>query len=329
MPSIVTHYLFSEDVQKRTTKDIQETILKSHKIYNLFAQSFDNLFYYNLLNIKSGKDIRKLGNNAQRTYINDYFKNIIETIKENHLEKNSDVLAYLYGSLTHYILDSTCHPFVIYQAGWVSEKKESLKYRGNHEKIEVNIDAIYYEEKEKKPLYQANLANSILPNLQFSKELKNTITTTFETTFHQKNIGNIYEKSARQGHTIIKYFVTDHFGIKKMAYKIFDLVFSKNPIKYQNLSFYIKHPNYEFLNRTHKPWCNPTDKSLKSTESFDDLYNKALKDAEEIFLLTNQVINNEISMDFYLEKLGNKSYTSGLDWKKDVTFIYFKKNNFE
>lgn len=329
MPSIVTHYLFSEDAYKQAEKEVQENILKSHQIYNLFAQSFDNLFYYNLLSLQKGKNIRKLGNMAQRIKINDYFKNIIETIKEKKLEHNSEVLAYLYGSLTHYVLDSTCHPFVIYQAGWIDEHKNSLKYRGNHEKIEVNIDAIYYYEKEKKPLYQASLANTLLPKVTFTKELKDTISTVFERTFHQKNMSNIYEKSMKQGHNIIKYFVTDHLGMKKVGYKIFDFIFFKNPTKYQNLSFYIKKPNYEFLNRKRETWYNPTDRNLKSSDSFDDLYNHALKKIVDLFSLTNQVMNSKISLDYYLEKLGNKSYTSGLNWNNKAKFTYFKMNNSE
>lgn len=55
MPSIVTHYLFSEDVLTKAPQELQNKILKSHKLYNIFAQSFDNLFYYNLLNFKREK----------------------------------------------------------------------------------------------------------------------------------------------------------------------------------------------------------------------------------------------------------------------------------
>ena len=79
MPSIVTHYLFSEDVYEKSSKDIHEILKNQKQIYHIFAQSFDNLFYYNLLLPKKGKEIRKLGNTAQRIHIDTYFKNIIFT----------------------------------------------------------------------------------------------------------------------------------------------------------------------------------------------------------------------------------------------------------
>lgn len=328
MPSITTHHLFSIDALNKCT-NIKNSISSKQNIYHIFAQSFDNLFYYNLLSFKSGKTIRKFGNTAQQTRINDYFKNIILSIKELKLEQNEECLAYLYGSLTHYILDSFCHPFVIYYAGWIDEDNLDYQYRGNHEKIEVNIDAIYWKEKQHKDLYKESLGNVLLPKVKFSKELKDIITLTFERTFNQKNMGNIYEKSTHQGHYIIKYFVTDHFGIKKMCYKIFDAIFSKNKTKYQNLSFYVKKPNYKFLNRNHEIWYHPANNHITSTDSFDDLYQKALIETQKIFELTDQLIKDKIELNDYLKSLGNRSYTTGLNWNKKVKFHFFKNDNLE
>lgn len=326
MPSIVTHYLFSEDALKKIPIEVNQKILQAHKLYNIFAQSFDNLFYYNLLSVKSGKNIREFGNNAQRKNTNLYFKNLITNIKNEKLEHNSEILAYLYGSLTHYVLDSNCHPFVIYQTGWINKEFPNYEYKGLHEKMEVNIDAILYEEKTGKKLYQASLGNILLPKANFSSQLINIITKTYEQTFQEKNIGKIYEKSTKQGHYIIKYFVTDHFGLKKITYKIFDLIFYKNLTKYQNLSFFVTNPNMNYMNRNHEKWYNPTDKQIQSTESFDDLYQKALKEIEKIFVLTNQVLKKELELETYLEELGNKSYTTGKDCNQKENFKYFNKN---
>lgn len=142
-------------------------------------------------------------------------------------------------------------------------------------------------------------------------------------------MGTIYEKSTQQGHTILKYFVTDHFGIKKAAYSLFDAIFSKNKTKYQYLSFYIKNPNKNYLNRNHNIWYNPTNKSIKSQDSFDELYQKSLKETLYIFNLTNKVMNNTITLENYLKKLGNRSYATGLDCNLKENFKYFKNHNLE
>lgn len=324
MPSIVTHYLFSEDVLNNAPQEIKKKLNSKLDTYHIFAQSFDNLFYYNLLTPKKGKEIRQFGNKAQRIKVQEYFKNIILEIKKKKLENNSEILAYLYGSLTHYILDSNCHPFIIFYAGWLDETNPNLKYRGNHEKIETNIDSILLHEKQKRQLYKTNMSNLLLPKISFSKTLKEVINNVCEITFNKKNIGDIYEKSTKQGHFILKYFVTDHHGLKKASYKIFDTIFYKNKIKYQNLSFYIKHPNIDYLNRKHELWCNPVNNNLKSNESFDDLYQKSLKEAENIFKITKKILENQINLQDYLNELGNKSYTTGLDCNQKENYQFFK-----
>lgn len=329
MPSIITHYLFSEEIKEKTNKTIKDQLNQSNKLYHIFSQSFDNLFYYNLLSFKKGKEIRKFGNYTQKSNVNDYFKNLILTIKELHLENNSDVLSYLYGSLTHYILDSTCHPFIIYHSGWMDDKNCNYEFRGNHEKMEVTIDAIYWKEKTGKNLYQESLANILLPKVKFKEDLTNVITITYFKTFQKENMGNIYKKSVVQGHRIIKYFVTDHIGFKKIMYTIFDFIFKKNRLKYQNLSFYNKNPNKKYLNRDHKIWHHPCDYKITSKESFDDLYIKSLKNTIKIFDLTEKVLQNKLDLEEYLKILGNNSYASGLDCSKMVSFKYFKTNNLE
>lgn len=324
MPSIVTHYLFSEDVRNNTLKHIKKSLSTSLETYHIFAQSFDNLFYYNLFSLKKGANIRLFGNIAQRTHTNEYFKNIILQIKKEKLQNNPEILAYLYGSLTHYVLDSNCHPFIIFHAGWMDHESPNYKYRGNHEKIEVSIDAVLYQEKKNAPLFRANIADTLLPNKTLTPTLKHLMNNVFAETFHQKNIGTIYEKSAKQGRRILKYLVTDHYGLKKISYKLFDKIFFKNFTKYQNLSFFIKKPEISYLNRSHELWSNPIDNTITSTESFDDLYQKALKEALFLFDLTDKVINNKINLEDYLNNLGDKSYTTGLNWHKKEEYKFFK-----
>ena len=46
MPSIVTHHLFAKDVLESLPYSIKETVIQNIETYLIFAQSFDNLFYY-------------------------------------------------------------------------------------------------------------------------------------------------------------------------------------------------------------------------------------------------------------------------------------------
>lgn len=131
----MTHHLFANDVKEKL---LQENIsINEENLFHIFAQSFDNLFYYKFLTPWKGKKIRSLGNSAQKEKVNLYFKNIIEYV-ENTNYISDELKAYLYGSICHYILDSTCHPYIFYFTG---DPKINRKYRGQHEKMEVNLDA--------------------------------------------------------------------------------------------------------------------------------------------------------------------------------------------
>ena len=83
MPSIVTHYYFGNDVLKRLPTNIKKKINKEKAIYDIFLQSFDNLFYYKFFTPFLGKKERDLGYNAQKENVKKYFKNILITIKDN------------------------------------------------------------------------------------------------------------------------------------------------------------------------------------------------------------------------------------------------------
>lgn len=318
MPSIVTHHLFAKEVYDNIPNHIKEKISYPH--YSIFAQSFDNLFYYNFLTPWQGKDIRKFGETAQKEKVNKYFENIIQEITTNHLENNKEVLAYLYGSICHYVLDYHCHPFVIYHTGISSLNK---KYRGLHEKMEVNLDAYMYKEKTGLDLYKEKLANTLLPKEKFSNTLIHTLDEVFKKTFQKENIGTIYEQSTHTGNFLLKYGVTDRIGLKKLLYKLKDLL-SKSNRKYQYLSFHVTKIIQEYTNEMHDTWNNPAQKNLTSNKSFKELYDDAKKEAIEIIKEIDTYLKTKRDFQKLLETIGNNSYTTGLDCEKPYTLKYFK-----
>ena len=321
MPSIVTHHYFAKDVLKKLPKEIQNTISPSIETYYIFAQSFDNLFYYKFFTPWKGKEIRELGTKAQQIKVNLYFENILNFITNNGQQKNTEILAHLYGSICHYCLDSTTHPFIIYEAGHISANK---KYRGNHEKAEVSIDAYIYKKKENKNLKSAKLAHTLLPKIKLSKELKELLDEVFDTTFQFQNIGQIYEESFRTGNFILNFFVTDKTGIKKTLYHIKDTITPNSHRKYANLSFHVSKIDETYLNLDHQKWHHPiTNESHQ--ESFEELYNIALKTAINIIKEIHDYLNKKAKKkETILQTIGNKSYATGLDCTHKETFTYFK-----
>ncbi len=312
MPSIVTHHLFAKDCllnyEKKVNKDI----------YYIFAQSFDNLAYYHFFT-SFNNEIKNIGKIAQSSKTNEYFLNLLNYIKDNNLKEDKDIIGYLFGSICHYALDSTCHPFVVYETGAVSIDQ---KYRGGHEKMEVMIDAIMYEEKEHKPLYKESLSDTLLPKVKFSNNLKKALDFTFNKTFKIKKMGIKYEKAYKTGNFILKYFVTDKTGIKKKIYKIKDH-FGKGRM-YQYLSFNIKKLDNSFLNLEHNEWCYPTDNTIIKNSSFFDLYDESIIFARRLFKVSLDYLNNKIAENNLNKEFKDLAYSSGLDWRLKSKTKYFK-----
>lgn len=319
MPSIVTHHLFAKDVLKELPRKIKEKISEPH--YLIFAQSFDNLFYYKFLTPWKGKEIRTFGEEAQKVKVNLYFKNIIEEIEKKNLQTNKEVLSYLYGSICHYSLDYHCHPFIFYYTGLGSIDK---KYKGLHEKMEVNIDAQFYKKKTKKNLYKEKLADTLLPKVPFQKELIHTMNEVFQNTFQKENIGNIYKESVLTGNFLLKFGVTDRTGLKKRLYKIKDLLTKKSNRRYEYLSFHVKKELKEYLNENHEMWNHPVKKELTNTKSFEELYNEAKEKAIEIILEIEKYLEKKENKENVLKTIGNYSYTTGLPCEETQTLKYFK-----
>lgn len=324
MPSIYTHNYFAKDVLKKINTKNNKSI-NNDTYYLIFAQSFDNLFYYNFLSLKSGKKYRKLGHKAHTHKVWKYFKNMISYIKENKLYDDEN-LGYLYGSLTHYALDSTCHPYIHYISGRFTKRdiKNTKKYMGYHAINEIMLDAIYYYNDHDDKYYKYKLAKDIIPKTKFSNKLIKTMNYTFKETFNVDNLGYIYNKSYNQSHYIYKYLMYDRFGIKKVLYKLFDIVTPFKLFKAYTYSHHVSKIKPEILNLDHSTWIHPVTGD-KHNESFIDLYNIAYDKVVTMVKKCNDYFNDKITLDDLEKIIGNTSYSSGLDCDLRIDFKYFKQ----
>ncbi len=324
MPSLTTHFVFSEDLYNKFDQKTKERIKDSKLIYNIFAQSHDLLFYY-FFDTKNGKIIRDLGHHAHHNKTQDYLINIIKEIKTNKLENNSNVMAYLYGVITHYVLDNHCHPYIFYKTGVFRKKhKWTHKYYGEHTHIEKDLDAIYYYKHFNKPYNKANLNKEVIQNIEINKELQTLISTVYQKTYGIENVGNKINKCiklARLANTLV---VHDRFGIKKALFNVLNVI-SFNKLK--KLTFYsdfMLKTNKQWLNEERKEWNHPCYKDIKYHDSFEDLYNKGLNDALIIINTINKYLYDKESLQKLKEVIPNIDYGNGLDCDDPTNLNYFE-----
>ena len=313
MPATYTHHLFTKDVYKSLNKNIQDKI--DINIFDLFGKSFDALFFYK----------PQLGSYMHTNCANLYFANIIKYLRENKKINDKELLSYLYGSICHYVLDSTVHPFVYYYSGKYEKKnKKTHKYRGNHDYLEMMIDAIMHKERNKKAIYKNHVGREVFPKISFKPELFKIIDYVYFNTFNVKKGSKIYYKSYKRFKFCYKYLMSSRFGIKKKFYIIFDKLHILKSLKLQYFCYYVHKEDRNVLNLEHKKWYYPVDKKISFHYSFYDLYDVAIIKAIKIISLIDGALDkDDKTIKKVVKEIGNLGYGTGVNENRKVSMKYF------
>lgn len=322
MPATAVHAYFAQDLNDILPKEIKNKLDVNR--LRMFGQSTDSLMFYNLFSILPGKKIRDFQKYFHTNKTQEFFVNLINYIKENDYTEDIDVNSFLVGTICHYVLDSTVHPYIYYKTGYFNKNdKSTYKYNNVHTFMENFLDNDMIKRRESINPYKFNISKFSFDTSKFSNELKDTIKYTFKETFDVDNMDKIYYKSLKQMRNSIFIFRQDRYGIKKFFYKLADTFTSKRVFRFEAISYhYPLNDRHNFLNENHKLWRNPCDYSLTSEESFLDLYLRALKLAKVMICASFDYINGK---DIELEKVFvNKSYITGLDCDLDKELKYFE-----
>ena len=293
MPATVVHAYFAQDLNDILPKEIKNKLDVDR--LKTFGQSTDSLMFYNLFSILPGKKIRDFQKYFHTNKTQDFFVNLINYIKENDYTEDIDVNSFLVGTICHYVLDSTVHPYIYYKTGYFNKNdKSTYKYNNVHTFMETFLDNDMIKRRESINPYKFNISKFSFDTSKFSNELNDTIKYTFKETFDVDNMDKIYYKSLKQMRNSIFIFRQDRYGIKKFFYKLADTFTSKRVFRFEAISYhYPLNDRHNFLNENHKLWRNPCDYSLTSEESFLDLYLKALKLAKVMICASFDYINGK------------------------------------
>lgn len=324
MPATVTHAFFAIDVYQNLRKGDKLLVNKEFNRLKMFGQSTDSMMFYNIESLKKGKKLRQFQNFFHTNYSQKFFVKLCKTIKLQNLQNDQDVLAFLYGFICHYVLDSIVHPFVVYKTGVMDKNdKTTFKYNNLHSYMETYIDNYMILQKTNHKPYNFRLDKFCFDTRCFSNSLNNVIDVVFDDVFNIKNMSKIYYKSLKQMKSFLRKYRYDRFGIKKIGYRGIDLFTSKSFFKFDVLSYHYFPDNKKyFLNTNHNIWYNPINHNISSNDSFDDLYKKSIKEAVYIIKCVNDYFNDK---NIVLEEVfTNKSYLSGLDCNVPLNYKKFE-----
>ena len=327
MPSSVTHNYFSIDVYNKLNGNIKKKIKPCFDEYRIFSQGPDPYFFYDFHLTKKAKDIHKINIAMQHSLVNKHFLSLINYINEKKYYSNCMVMAYLYGQICHFVLDSTCHPFIVYNTGmYFSDDKKSYKYNGLHEEMEYYIDCYLIYEREK--IYPKNYKpyKELFKNICFNDETKDVIDTVTLNVYGFKNVSSSYLKSINDMKKFYYVFNYDKYGIKKVIYSIMDKICGNMVVKKRELSFNIDpYSKLFYLNNDNKEWCHPCDKNKIFNYSFLELYNIAIEKASNIIIKVDKMLSSGLIDNKELEFIfGNLDYGTGKDCSLNLKYLYYK-----
>lgn len=325
MAGTITHAYFSMDLYERLSIKSKELLMDYKEDLKMFSQNTDILFFYNITNFKRGKEIREFGYRSQKIKTYEFFSTLINYIKYNDHQYHPQVIAYLYGMLSHYVLDSTVHPFIIYKTGQFDKNdKNTYQYNHLHNELESYFDNYLLRIRRGIKPHKFKCHKYCFNVEDFSKELIEVMDFTYKEVFGVHNFHEYYFKSSKQMKFFYRVFRYDPTGIKRVFYSMVDGVCPKSFLRKVPLSYHMKMRKWKpFLNLEHEKWYHPTDKRTKSNESFLELYTKALAKSTKMIQEINQYLYYDKKIN--LKKvIGNLSYETGKDCNKERELKYFE-----
>lgn len=123
MPTTFTHDLFGREVYRKLPASLQALIREHGDLYRIGQHGPDILFYYRILKNR----INQTGTKMHREPAKPFFTHGLKIARE---EQDEALLVYLLGFACHFMLDSTCHPYIgtLTDEGVVSHGKIEKEY---------------------------------------------------------------------------------------------------------------------------------------------------------------------------------------------------------
>ncbi len=237
--------------------------------------------------------------------VKEFFMSMLNYIKDNKLQDNSEVMAFLYGNIDHLVLDSVTHPLIYYMTEDI-ERKHKIKPHGL---IEHWIDD-YIVQK-----YHRNNACYYHKWFVNNDELLKMINVIY------KRVYGCNLESLKYSFGMFSNIMYDTLA-RRNVIGIIPLI-----IKFINIGDFIYKKDLSriipYLNLEHDIWLNPETKEVYS-DSFDDLWEKA----NEVSLETIRDVNEYLYGDKQLQNkiiLNNISYNTGFPCEIGQSHQYVKK----
>ena len=327
MPRAITHYLFAMDCLYKLDIDTKKIINENFDMFLLGCQGPNFFNYYNDFSFLNNKNISQLNFLIHNKNINLFLKNMImysknkETLKRvfDDISFSNISISYVYGYLTHYILDKESHPYIY---NLQKNLRNKYKYRSSialHKSIETHIDSLLlFKFKNLKPYEFKDYLHINLDShelLIFADMYSYLISSVYS----KKVSADDIKKSFHTFKKVEKKINSSPNILSKMYLNIKNKTAKNSFINNEVYSNYT-HCMNDLLNESHNYWIDPFSKE-KSNYSYLDIYSDSLNLYLEIIKDLNLYLDSEISFSSLLLKIDNKSFLTNQNCNIDNTIL--------
>ena|GEM_PF-1947968 len=301
MPALSTHVLHSRDCLEKLKPEIEKNGIAVNDDFVGFVGAA--AISHDTLGLLQGTAHARCFVEAHETKTDAFFLAMVAFIKENNLKANANAMAFLYGHIMHYALDTSAHPLIYYMA-----TKHPAKFLVDALDAHTLLEAWIDSEREKALKAKDEAAGKTYdPKFPFRKRAGGSgidalINTVYENVYGLKNAAAGY----RNGIKIWKFY---QFRMRSMMLK--------------HVKEYV--PDFEAM-------LNPNCETFRHPISGDDLsmsfqqaYDASIELACELVRAVNANIYDSADNEAMIKTAFANSYDSGLAWEDPRQRQYYKQ----
>lgn len=324
MPGLFTHYLCgSRMLELLENQTLRDVVIRYRQVFNLGTQGPDIFFYYRVWPWTNSHGIEKIGERMHGKKVSAFFTSAVQYIMNREGRDKNVLTAYLCGYLCHYSLDLHTHPYIFYKTGFVRPgEAPTSKYTCYHRMFETAVDVIMLD----RVLAVKPIEVKAHELIRVSGKEAQTIGKMYE--FILQNTYGV-KVSAGQVSEAIRDMVTvqavlrDRSGLKKKLLSWFEKSRGNFPLMASMIYPSAIIDGLDYLNLDHRPWFFPWDRSVKHTSSFPEMFEHSAQEAKEMGEALFHCLSGTGDIRNALERIGNRSFSTGIDCNRDVQFKYF------
>ena len=296
MPSYISHAIHSEELYKELDK---ANLLKENiKVYRLRGYSIAYDYAYLVRGVDNHNNSAK-----------DYLLYLVHYIKENHLQGNADVMAYLYGHVSHFFFDAFAHPLIYY----IEKGCMPSSFLSSHFMVEGYLNSYLSENVLNKDIMdvKAGYFNDI--NLSLP-DIRNIIYDSYKKIYNKNNVMPSF------------YAIHDLFNMIESVYKnTFKTVDVAKGLT--NFDFFLKSNKLstsEMANEDNNAWLNPVTGMIHH-ESFLELFYQSIDSSLEAIKEINDYLYNNGDFSKVMKVIPDLSLETGLPKSKGFKMLYKRR----